>query len=351
LDLLSVFICGQKIGEFSLAVDSQVIAGAGEQKTRRALPVETGVAIVLLVLVVWLSLVFPDKFRTGQNASVILGQIAEVGIIAAAMTLVIATGGIDISVGSVVGLCGIVLGKLAVEKGWSLPAAFAASLLVGGACGWLNGTLIARFKLPPIIATLATFSAARAGAYVLSKGDSISFYVDKRPELSNVMSSLGYDNWLGIPRTAWVAIATLVVIGIVLKKTTFGRSVLAYGGNRQAAELSGIKVRRIEIWVYVVSGLLAGLAAIVVAARASTATADAGKLFELKAITAVVLGGTPVTGGRATALGTALGMLVIGVVNNGVRNYGKDDLWGQLVLGIALLAAVEVDRIRNRKKA
>ncbi len=334
-----------------MAVETQPIAVPGERKARRALPVETGVAIVLLILVVWLSVVFPDKFKTGGNASVILSQVAEVGIIAAGMTLVIATGGIDISVGSVVGLCGIVLGKLAVERGWSLPAAVGASLAVGGACGCLNGLLIARFKLPPIIATLATFSAARAGAYVLSRGDSISMYVDKRPELSNAMSALGYENWLGIPRTAWVAIAALLFIGILLKRTAFGRSVLAFGGNRQAAELSGIPVRRIETWVYILSGLFAGLAALVVTARASTATADAGKLFELRAITAVVLGGTPVTGGKATALGTALGMLVIGVVANGVRNYGKDDLWGQLVLGIALLAAVEVDRIRNRRKA
>lgn len=312
-------------------------------RRRRNLPVETGVASVLLALTVWLAFVFPN-FRTGANVAVILSQMAEVAIVAAGMTLVISTGGIDISVGSIVGLSGIVLGKLAVERGWSLGAACGASIAIGAGCGLLNGLLIARFKLPPIIATLATFSAARAGAYVLSKGDSVS-------GLPDAMTDFGLYNWLGIPRPAWVAAGALLAVGILLKRTAFGRSILALGGSRPAAELSGLPIRRIEIWVYVLSGLLAGLAAIVVTARGATATPDAGKLFELKAITAVVLGGTPVTGGRATVWGTTLGILTIGVVANGVRSYGKDDLWGQLVLGLALLAAVEVDRWRTKRQS
>lgn len=330
-----------------MTVETQTAPQPNEQsagrKRRFALPVESGVAAVLLALALWLAAVFPD-FRTGANLSVILSQTAEIAIIAAGMTLVIATGGIDISVGSVVGLCGVVLAKLAVERGWGLLPACAAAVAAGAAAGAVNGVLISRFKLPSIIATLATFAAARALAYVLSGATSIS-------GLPDAITNFGYGSWLGVPLTAWLALACLLAMGILLKRTAFGRGVLAIGGNREAAELSGLPVRRIETCVYVLAGLLSGVAALVVTARAATAAPDAGKLFELQAITAVVLGGTPVTGGRATMTGTALGILVIGVVANGVRSYGKDDLWGQLALGIALLAAVEVDRLRQRRAA
>jgi ribose/xylose/arabinose/galactoside ABC-type transport system permease subunit len=310
------------------------------RKSKIAWPVETGVAVVLILLTLWFAWTFPD-FRTGANASVILSGAAELAIVAAGMTLVIATGGIDISVGSVVGLCGIALGKLAVERHWPLWGACAACVAAGAACGAVNGLLVARFRLPPIIATLATFSAARAGAYVLSQGNSIS-------GLPDAMTDLGLYNWLGVPRAAWIAAGALLVCGILLKKTAFGRGVLALGGNRDAAYLSGLPTRRTEAFVYVLSGLLAGVAAIIVTARGATAIPDAGKYFELSAITAVVMGGTPVSGGRATMIGTTLGILTIGVVQNGVMSYGKDATWGMLVLAFILLASVEVDRLRTK---
>jgi ribose/xylose/arabinose/galactoside ABC-type transport system permease subunit len=305
------------------------------------LPVETGVFVVLLLLVVWLGRTFPD-FRSGANLSVILTSVAEIGIVAAGMTLVIATGGIDISVGSIVGLCGVVLGLTTVEKQWGVAPAIAATLAAGAGCGLVNGLLIARFKLPPIIATLAMFSAARAGAYVLSQGNSIS-------GLPEAITNIGYGSHLGVPTPAWIALAALVAIGILLKKTAFGRGVLAMGGNREAARLSGLATRRTEIIVYLLSGLLAGLAAVVVTARGATAVPDAGKFFELRAITAVVVGGTPVVGGKATLIGTALGVLTIGVVQNGVVSYGKDAMWEMLVMAAVLLASVEVDRWRRAR--
>jgi len=299
------------------------------------------VAVVFILLVVWLASVFPD-FRTWANISAILSSNAQIAIVAAGMALVIATGGIDISVGSVVGLCGIVLAKLAVEQGWGLGAACGAALVCGAACGLVNGLLVAQFKLPPIIATLAMFSAARAGAYVLSQGSSISGLPDS-------IITVGYDSWLGVPIPAWIAAGALLTVGVILKRTTFGRSVQALGGNRESAYLSGLATRQVEACVYVISGLLAGLAAIVVTARGATAIPDAGKFFELTAITAVVMGGTPVTGGRATITGTTLGVLTIGVVANGVRSYGQGGIWVQLVLGLTLLAAVEVDCWRARR--
>jgi ribose/xylose/arabinose/galactoside ABC-type transport system permease subunit len=313
-----------------------------ESPSRRfTLPVETGVAAVLLLLVLWLARTFPD-FRTGANASVILTSVAEIGIVAAGMTLVIATGGIDISVGSIVGMCGVVLGLLTVEKQWGVWPAIFATLVAGAGCGLVNGLLIARFKLPPIIATLAMFSAARAGAYVLSKGNSIS-------GLPEAITNIGYGSYLGVPTPAWIALAALLGVGILLKKTAFGRGVLALGGNREAARLSGLPTRRTEILVYLLSGLLAGLAAVVVTARGATAVPDAGKFFELRAITAVVVGGTAVVGGKATIIGTALGVLTIGVVQNGVVSYGKDAMYEMFVMAMVLLTSVEVDRWRRAR--
>jgi ribose/xylose/arabinose/galactoside ABC-type transport system permease subunit len=266
------------------------------------------------------------------------------------MTLVIATGGIDISVGSVVGLAGVVLGVLTVNRGWSLWTAVLATIVAGAGCGAINGVLIARFKLPPIIATLAMFSAARAGAYVLSNSESIS-------GLPDALTNFGYGSWptirlpsgdtLAVPLAAWVVFFVMLAAGILLKKTTFGRGLLATGGNREATFLSGLPIRRTEILVYLISGALAALQAIVVTARQATSVPDAGKYFELSAITAVVLGGTSVLGGQATVLGTALGVITISVVQNGVQQYKQDSMVAMLVTALVLLASVEVDRIRR----
>ena len=309
--------------------------------SKRSLPPETGVFVVLSILCIAFTLRFPEA-RNGATAAVILTNLAEISIIAAGMTLVIATGGIDVSVGSIVGLCGIVLGKLSVERHMSLFPAILITLVVGATCGWINGRLISKFKLPPIIATLAMFSAARAGAYVLSNGNSIS-------GLPDVLTNFGYGSLLGIPSVAWLAGAVLLTMGILLKRTVFGRSILALGGNREASYLSGRPIASIETKVYLISGLCAAIAAIVVTARGATAVPDAGKYLELRAITAVVVGGTPVIGGRATMIGTMLGLLTIGVVQQGVVSFGKDVMWEMLVMAVVLLAAVEVDRWRLRR--
>ncbi len=306
------------------------------------LPVETGVIALLVVISLWLAWTFPS-FNTCANISDIFSNCSETGIVAAAMTLVIATGGIDISVGSVVGLCGVILGTLTVNHSWSLYTAIPITILAGAFCGWINGTLISRFKLPPIIATLAMFSAARAGAYVLSGGDSIS-------GLPDALTNLGYGSWMGVPISVWIAGTILVLMGILLKKTRFGRQILSLGGNRVAAQLSGVNIMRTEASVYVISGMMAGLASIIVTARGATAVPDAGQFFELRAITAVVVGGTPVIGGRATMIGTALGLLTMRVVQNGVTLYKKDGMWENLVMAVVLLLAVEVDRWRRTRE-
>lgn len=312
-------------------------------KKTRKLPVELGVAVVLVLLSISLSIRFPD-FGSGANISVILGSLAEIAIIAAGMTLVMATGGIDISVGSVIGLCSVLLGILTVNHGWPAWAGILAVLVVGGTCGLVNGVLVARFKVPSIIATLAMFSAARAAAYVLSGGNTLAGLPDQ-------ITNLGYTNFAGLPLSVWISAVVLLAAGIWLKRTSYGRTVLALGGNREAAYLSGIKTERVETLVYVISGVCAGLSSLAVCGRAATAVPDAGKFYEMTAITAVVMGGTPTTGGRATMTGTLLGVLTIGVVQNGMRSYGKDDTWALCVLGLVLLLAVEVDRWRTQREA
>lgn len=306
------------------------------------LPAETGVGAVVVLAYVWLALSFPS-FREGAGLAVVFKNAAEIGVLAAGMTLVIATGGIDVSVGSVAGMCAIVFAKLLATAGWGVPAATAGCLLVGLLAGVLNGTLIARFQLPPIVATLAMFAAGRAMAYVLSRGESLS-------GLPESLINFGYGSYLGVPYPILPACAVIVCFGVVLRRTAFGREVLAIGGNREAAFLSGRPVRKTEALVYAANGFLAAIAAIIIVARGATAIPDAGRFSELTAITAVVMGGTPVTGGKATMWGTALGVLAIGLLTNGVRAYGKGDIWVLLVLGLALLLSVEVDRWRSRER-
>ncbi len=317
------------------------MTGENSPRDRWSLPVETGAAFVLVAVMLWMAFAFP-AFRTWDNVAVVLRDISAVGIITAGMTLVIATGGIDISVGSVAGFCGVVIGVLSVNRHWPAILACGVGAAAGGCCGLVNGLLVARLGLPSIVATLATFGAARAGAYVLSGSESIS-------GLPDWLTSSYYNTLLRVPIPCWVALASLGMAAAILRRTTFGRGLLALGGGRAAAYLSGIRTRRLELSVYALSGLFAGVSAIVATARAATAVPDAGKYMELAAITAVVMGGTPIAGGRATVIGTLLGVLTIGVVTNAVRSYGKEDVWANLVLGLVLLASVEVERWRARR--
>lgn len=307
---------------------------------RRRLPAEIGVAVVFALVFTYLSWRIPD-FHSAANLRLLAKQAAQLAIIATGMTLVIATGGIDISVGSLVGLCGMVLGWLSAREGWSLWPACAGAVLAGALCGLMNGLLIAWGRLPPIIVTLATFAAARAGATLFNHGGSIS---DLPPALNDTFDRT---NIAGLPLLFWCGLLALAAGGIVLRRTTFGRELLALGGNRAAARLSGMPTVRTETLVYVVSGALAGLAAVINTALQATATPDAGQYLELTAITAVVLGGTVITGGQATMIGTGLGVLTIGALMSGVRLLGQEDQVGWFLVGVALLLAVEIQKWRG----
>lgn len=298
--------------------------------------------MVLALVLGYFAWRLPD-FRSAANLRLLSKQAAQLALIGTGMTLVIATGGIDISVGSLVALCSMALGKLAVDAGWNVWLACLAAIVLGAACGLFNGLLIARGKLPPIIVTLATLAAARAGASLFNGGHSIS---DLPPILNDTIDRT---NILGLPLLFWLGLASLCIGGLTLHRTRFGRQILAFGGNREAARLSGNPTMRIETLVYVLSGALAGLAAVINTALNSTATPEAGQYLELNAITAVVLGGTIITGGKATLLGTGLGVLTIVALTSGVRLMGKEDRLAWLLVGVALILAVEVQKSRAAK--
>ncbi|HZT43179.1 MAG TPA: ABC transporter permease [Chthonomonadaceae bacterium] len=310
-------------------------------RLRKGMPAEIGVTVVLAVVFTYLAWRIPD-FRTTANLRLLAKQVAQLAVVSAGMTLVIATGGIDISVGSLVGLCSMVLGWLAARAGWNIGLACAGAVVVGGLGGLGNGLLIARFKLPPIIVTLATFAAARAGASLFNSGGSISdlpLSFNEAFDLTNIA---------GLPLLFWIGLGALVAGGLLLRRTTFGRELLAMGGNRTAARLSGMPTVRTETLVYTLSGALAGFAAVINTALKATATPDAGQYLELTAITAVVLGGTLITGGQATMTGTGLGVLTIGALISGVRLLGQEDQVAWFLVGVALLLAVEVQKWRKR---
>lgn len=309
---------------------------------RRAAPAELGVALVVAVVVVFFALRLPD-FRSVANIRLLMKQSAELAIISTGMTLVIATGGIDISVGSVMALCAMTMGWLAVDMHLPLPAACLGAILLGAACGTLNGALIARLKLPPIIVTLAMYAAAAAAASMFHSGHSIS---GLPPALNDTFDRT---NLLGQPILFWIGIATLTAGGVLLTRTGFGRQLLALGGNRVTARLSGLPTTLTETLVYAVSGGLAGFAAVINVAKESTATPDTGQFMELTAITAVVLGGTVITGGQATLLGTALGVFAIGAIKSGVRLFGQEDQLAWFIVGASLLLAVEAQKWRAAK--
>ncbi|MEW6281318.1 MAG: substrate-binding domain-containing protein [Candidatus Eremiobacterota bacterium] len=293
-----------------------------------------GAALGLGALCAVLTLLTPT-FLTPDNLGNVLLQSAINAVLAAGMTFVILTGGIDLSVGSILALAGMVLGRL-LSQGTPWPVAVLACLAVGGALGGVNGLLITRGKLPPFIATLGMMSAARGLALVFSGG---------RPESGFAPDFL----------TLGQGPALLLIMGLVyataafaLQRTVFGRSTYALGGNEQAAWLSGIPTDRVKGGVYVLSGLLAGLAAVMLTARLNSAQPIAGIMYELDAIAAVVVGGTSLSGGQGGVGGTLVGALIMSVLRNGLNLLEVSADMQQVVIGFVIVLAVLVDRSRDR---
>ncbi len=304
---------------------------------------EAAIALLLVGLLIVSSCLMP-KFLKLESQLLLSRQLWELAIVTLGMTLIVITGGIDLSVGATMGLCAVMFG-ISFTATQSIAVACTASLIAGIACGALNGTLISKFRLHPLIITLATFAAFRGVAEGISQGAAYSKFGDDFGQIAR--GSLG-----GIPYPGYLFAALAVGMGIFLAKTAQGRFIYAMGHNETAARFAGVDVDRFKFWLYTLSGFLAGLATIIFVARFDTARADAGKGLELDAITAVVVGGTSIFGGRGNIIGSVLGLLLIHETRLFVSRYWQVDELRSIVIGILLIASVLLYRvlIRNNRE-
>nr|WP_301610892.1 ribose ABC transporter permease [Microbacterium sp. APC 3898] len=291
-----------------------------------------------LILIIVIITALNPGFLSVSNLMNVLRQVSINALIAFGMTFVILTGGIDLSVGATLALTGAVTAGM-MASGIDPIFAMLLGLLLGAVLGAINGFIIAKGKVAPFIATLATMTIYRGLTLVYTDGRPISGLGD-----SLTFQMLGKGYFLGIPVPVVTMIISFGVLYFILKKTTFGRRVYAVGGNEEASILSGINADRIKIYVYSLLGLLAALASLILTSRLNSAQPTAGEMFELDAIAAVVLGGTSLTGGRGWIVGTLIGALIIGVLNNGLNLIGVPSFFQQVVKGAVILLAVLLDR-------
>ena len=301
-------------------------------------------AAVLIALAVLLSVISP-AFRDPQNLINILQQVTVNAILALGMTMVIFTGGIDLSVGSVVAFSGIVMGILVVDMGVNPWLAALLGIALGSVCGTINGLLISRFKLQPMIATLGMMSIARGAALTLAGGRTISGYPPGFTWLGN-----GTIPGTTIPVQIVFMLLLYVVAYYFMKYRRFGRALYSVGGNEEATRLSGINVFKYKTLAYTVSGALAGIASVVLVAKLNSAQSIAGQDYELDAIASAVIGGASLLGGKGSIWGTLMGALIIGVIRNGLNLLNVSSYLQKLIIGFIILIAVLVDAFRNRER-
>jgi len=309
-------------------------------------------SVLALALMVLALALMTDKFFTVDNSLNVLRQICANLCLSVGMTIIILSGGIDLSVGSMLALSGAVAAGL-LKNGVVIPGtdvfievtvsgAILAGLLVGTVLGWFNGLVITRFKLPPFVATLGMLSIARGLTMLWTGGFPIT-------RLGDTFGFMGSGDVVGIPMPVWISAALVALSVVLMTRTRLGRNVYAVGGNERAARLSGLNVNRIKLLVYTLGGTMSGVAGLLVTARLDSATPTAGLSYELDSIAAVVIGGTSLNGGRGTILGTVLGCLIIGVLNNGLVLLEVSPFWQQVIKGLVIVIAVAVDKMGARK--
>ena len=285
-----------------------------------------------------------ERFLSGQNFSLILQQVMVVGVIAIGQTLIILTAGIDLSCGMVMALGGIVMTKFAVDLGMSTPLAMACGVAATTLFGLVNGLLVTRIKLPPFIVTLGTLNIAFAITQLYSNSQTVS-------ALPDAMTVLGNTFRIGNTSVAYGVVLMLALYGITwfgLSQTASGRHVYAVGNNPEATRLTGIPTQRVLLGVYVLAGVFYGLAAMLSVARTGVGDPNAGQTENLDAITAVVLGGTSLFGGRGVIVGTLIGALIVGVFRNGLTLMGVSSIYQVLITGILVILAVATDRLSHK---
>lgn len=297
------------------------------------------VAFALICLV--LSLIKPN-FLTWSNLLIVLTQVSINALLAFGVTFVIITGGIDLSLGSMVAVTGVVAASFAHPDAYPLVVPVGMGLLAGLAMGAFNGLVITRSNVPPFIVTLGTMTIGRGLALILSKGRPVS-------NLSDSFNFIGGGQLWGIPMPIFILVILFILCSVLLSKTIAGRYMYAIGGNEQAARASGIPLNSIKMLVYTLSGGLAALAGILLTSRITTGQPNAGAGFELDAIAAAIIGGTSTSGGTGTMAGALIGALLIGVISNGLDLLNVTSYYQQVVMGIIIIGAVVLDSLHQKK--
>lgn len=329
----------------------------GSRSTMLDLILQLRTFIALIVVMAYFAVMAPN-FLSQANFLIMFGHVAITAILAIGMTYVILTGGIDLSVGSTVGLSGMVAGWLIL---YGLPveslgvivypnilSVIVIALAVGAAIGLVNGLLITRFGVAPFIATLGTLYVVRGAAMLASGGTTFSNLVGNASHGNEGFPLLGAGTVYGVPVPVLIVCVLALIAAFVAKRTPFGRHIYATGGNERAALLSGVRVNRVKVAVYVISGICAALVGLIVASELVAANPASGETFELGAIAAVVLGGASLSGGRGTIGGSLIGACVITVLTDGMVMMGVSEFWQMVLKGTVIIAAVVLDRIQWR---
>jgi ribose transport system permease protein len=312
----------------------------------------------LVLLVIAFSLTSPAFFTMSNGVTVAL-QTSTIAYIGLGATCTIITGGIDLSLGSVLALAGVIAGLAVKEAGLPVWISMLLGIAAGGACGVVNGLVITRLKLPPFIATLGMMMVARGLALQFTGARAISGLGDSFGELGNGSlwriveeGTNGFPKVIfpGIPYPVILMIVLAVVAAVVLAKTTFGRHLYAIGSNEEAARLSGVHVNKIKVGAYLLSGLMAGVCGVVLMSRLVTAQPNEGNAYELDAIAAAVIGGTSLAGGVGTISGTIIGAFIIGILRNGLNMNGVSSFIQMIIIGLVIIGTVWIDQMRNTKR-
>lgn len=310
----------------------------------------------LVVLIIMFSVTSHAFFTIGNGMTVAL-QVTSIAYLGIGATCVIITGGIDLSVGSVLALSGVAA-ALAVKAGVSVPLGMLWGVIVGALCGVVNGLCVTQLRLPPFIATLGMMLVARGLALEVTGARPVSGLGDAFGVLGNgslfrveTLGADGFPNVIfpGIPYPVILMVVLALLVSVMLSRTTLGRHIYAVGSNAEAARLSGVNVARVTMFTYVLSGALAGLAGCVLMSRLVTAQPNEGVMYELDAIASAVIGGTSLIGGVGTISGTAIGAFVIGILRNGLNMNGVSSFIQQIVIGLVILLTVWIDQVRNRR--
>jgi erythritol transport system permease protein len=341
-------VLAKKISPDTAPINRRISAGALLFRLR---------ALIVLVVLIAAFAILSPSFLTPGNLTILVKHVAINAILATGMTFVILSGGIDLSVGSVAGLAGIIAGGL-IHHGLVLRTfgvvvyprvwlVIAVALLVGALVGVINGLLISQLHVAPFIATLGTLYVARGSALLISGGATFP-NLTGRSDLGNTGFLSISGTALGVPVPIWLMFAFAAVGILAAERTPFGRRVYAVGGNERAAELSGVRVPRIKLAVYVMSGICAAMVGMIIAAQLGAAHPATGETFELNAIAAVVLGGTSLMGGRGSVGGTIIGAFVIGVLADGLILLGVSEFWQIVIKGLVIVLAVILDQMQQQ---